>query len=767
MEGRYRVVRELGRGGMAVVYLAEDLKHRRPVALKVMKPEVAHGLGADRFLREIEIAARITHPNILPLHDSGQADGLLYFVMPCVEGETLRERLQREGPLGLDEAIRIAREVADALGFAHAQGLVHRDIKPENILFQAGHAMVSDFGIAKALSTAGGSGLTETGFAVGTLKYMSPEQAAGGTGLDARSDVYSLGCVFFEMLTGAAPFAGSTPPAMLARKVMGPPPRLSEVRRDAPPTLDDVIATALAPDPDTRFDTPGAFAAAVVEAATARAVEADVRRRRRATGVRRVVALTTSVVIGGAAWWTASLLDRPTFERVAVLPLRVATNDPELDYFVEGLHEDLIRELMRAGVRVINPTSVRQYRNSERPIRDIARDLGVDAIVQGSADLASDAVSLDLYMTHGLTDEVVWADSFGGAVEGVRGVYSDVVRAIAGAMGLELSDDSEARLASQPPVDPRVQEDLWWARFHRSKLSEEGLSLALGYFQRALERDPDNVEALVGVAGVWSGRAQMGFVSSEEAQGQGDAAWARAMAIDSMNSGLQASLAATRTWIEWDFEAAEQTFARALAADPTNSVNRALHSHLLHYLGRDDEARAEIRLALEQDPLNAQIRTYYGMELLYERDYARADSVLRSVIADEPDYRMALTTLRTTYHLTGEHELAMDMWRASNARDPDALVALDRGYSADGYHQALRSLAELLVARSDTMHVTPWQIGTLYTRAGDGDLALAHLERAFEERDPNIPYLTVDPIFDFLRTEPRFRALIRRLGLPE
>jgi tetratricopeptide (TPR) repeat protein len=414
---------------------------------------------------------------------------------------------------------------------------------------------------------------------------------------------------------------------------------------------------------------------------------------------------------------------------------------------------------------VINPTSVRQYRNSELPIRQIANDLNVDAVIQGSAALDADALALELYMTDGLTDEVVWADSFDGTVEGVLGIYADVIRAIAAATGLELSESSTALLAAAPAVDPQVQEDLWWARFHRTKLSQEGLALALEYYDRVLARDPRNAEALVGLGGVWGSRAQMGFVSAAEAAERQGSAFESALAIDSLNAQVQASLANNRTWSEWDFAAADETFARALQADPTNSVSRALHSHLLHYLGRDEEARMQIARALEQDPLNAQIRTYYGMELVYERDYARADSVLRAVIEDEPDYRMALTTMRTNYHLMGRHDEALDMWRASNARDPEAIAALERGYAVGGYEGALSELAAMFIARSRTTYVPPWQIGTLYTRAGNAELALDYLERAFEERDPNIPYLSVDPIFDYLRDEPRFRSMIERLGL--
>ena len=252
---RYKIEREIGRGGMATVFLAEDLKHRRPVALKVVSPDLAASLGTDRFLREIEIAARLTHPHILSLQDSGEADGMLYYVMPYVEGESLRGRLNRERQLPLDDALRISREVADALDYAHGRDVLHRDIKPENILFQSGHAVVSDFGIARAIRVAGVKRVTGTGIAVGTPGYMSPEQAGGVEQLDGRSDLYSLACVLYEMLAGDPPFTGWSAQAILARQAIEPVPRLRAVRDTVPEWLEQVVAKALAKAPADRFAT--------------------------------------------------------------------------------------------------------------------------------------------------------------------------------------------------------------------------------------------------------------------------------------------------------------------------------------------------------------------------------------------------------------------------------------------------------------------------------------------------------------------------------
>ncbi|HEV8264884.1 MAG TPA: protein kinase, partial [Gemmatimonadales bacterium] len=328
LAGRYRLERELGHGGMAVVFLAEDLKHGRKVALKVLRPELAQSLGADRFLREIRISARLNHPNILTLIDSGSAAGFMYYVLPYVEGESLRDRLTRERQLPVDEALRITREAADALAYAHAAGVVHRDIKPENILFEAGHAVVADFGIARAVSEAAGERLTESGIAVGTPAYMSPEQAMGSAPVDARSDIYSLACVLYEMLAGAPPYGGPTPQAILARKVMEPVPGLRVVRELVPPGIEAVILRALAKTPADRPATAREFADGLLGAGVTMRPTPLLRGR-------LVVTASVVVVIAAAAYVVLALAGNrgsPATSRVTATFARL-TGDPGVEWF--------------------------------------------------------------------------------------------------------------------------------------------------------------------------------------------------------------------------------------------------------------------------------------------------------------------------------------------------------------------------------------------------------------------------------------------------
>ncbi len=750
---------------MAVVYVAEDLKHHRNVAIKVMRPELSAAMGPERFLQEIDVAAQLNHPNILGLHDSGEADGLLYFVMPLVEGESLRERLDREGQLSLDDAVQVTREVGDAVGYAHDHGLVHRDIKPENILFQAGHALVCDFGVAKAVSGVEAR-LTQTGLSVGTLKYMSPEQASGED--DGRTDVYALGCILHEMLAGEFPFVGPTPQAVLAKKLMGTAGDLSTIRPDVPPTVREVVSQALATAPEDRFATSNELSSALVHATTEFAIAEDARRSSRGRMRRTAVMLAGVVAFSAGGWWLNSLVGEPPMGRIAMLPLTDAQRDTAQDFFVQGVHEDLVKEFTYAGIRAINSNSVKGYAGTDMRIRDIAAELDVDGIIVGSATLEGDRIEVELSLVDGVSEESRWIRSFEADLSDVESLYRDVTRAIAAEIETELSVEALARLAESTTVDPQVFEALLQARFHRQKLTEEGINTAPDYYEVALSRDSTSVEAWLGVAGVWGSRAQQGLVSGEEAARQGEAAMARAAALDPTASLDPASRAVRRTWLEWNWTGGEEAFLSAIEKDPTDSFARAYYSQLLFYLGRVDEAIEQVELAVEMDPLAALTQNVYAQDLIFLHRYEDAEAVLLRTLEREPGAPYPLSTLRTTYHLLERHDQAIEAWGRSyrSLGDDETADALERSYQGDGYAAALVSVAELFIERLPAKEARPWQIGTLFTRAGRGEEALQYLELAYEEQEPNMPSLSVDPIFDFLRDEPRFQDLVDRLGLP-
>jgi len=453
---RYTIQQELGRGGMAIVYLAHDVRHDRSVALKIMLPELAASLGTERFLREIQIVAKLAHPNILPLYDSGEADGLLFYVMPYVPGESLRSLLDRERQLSIEDALRITREVVDALAFAHSMGVVHRDIKPENILLQAGHAVVSDFGIARAVSASGGASLTQTGMAIGSPAYMSPEQSAGDQPIDGRADIYSLGCVLYELLVGQTPFTGLTPQAMIARHTMEPVPPPHIVRQSIAPELEAVIMRALAKAPADRFHTAADFGDALDAVAAGRTVPSFAAISQPARG--RWLHWRFAGVIGGGAILAAALLGVWLLRPGRAKPLAGGESDPRtvaILYFADespggtlgavadGLTEDLIEQLSPVRpLRVISRNGVAPYRGTTVSRDSIARALRAGTVVDGSVTRAGDSVRVALRLADGPSGVDFARASLVFPLAGVMGardsVASDVARILRDRIGEEV-----------------------------------------------------------------------------------------------------------------------------------------------------------------------------------------------------------------------------------------------------------------------------------------------------------------------------------------
>jgi serine/threonine-protein kinase len=414
----YRIEREIGQGGMATVYLAHDLTYDRPVALKLLNQELAASLGADRFLREIQVSQELQHPNIVGVLDSGNVMGRLFYTMPFVEGASLRERLQRERQLPIGEAVSIIRQVAEALDFAHSKGVIHRDIKPENILLSGDRALVADFGIARAVSVAGGEQLTRTGIAVGTPAYMSPEQALQSKDVTPASDVYSLGCVMYELLAGQPPFTGPTAMALLARHSLDNVPSLRIVRGTVSDAIDDAIQKAMAKVPADRFRTAGEFIEALTDdtgaalrrttdqkiaAAVARATPTPKSRKAR---VAAMVGIPLLLVAAFAVWKAtagsagASRPTGPGLENIAVLYFEDRSPDKSLAYLADGLTESLIRELTNvSALHVISRNGVIPFKTQNPGIDSIARTLKVGTIVSGTVRTVGDSLRVDVELT--------------------------------------------------------------------------------------------------------------------------------------------------------------------------------------------------------------------------------------------------------------------------------------------------------------------------------------------------------------------------------
>ncbi|HEX4627157.1 MAG TPA: serine/threonine-protein kinase, partial [Gemmatimonadales bacterium] len=493
LTGRYRVERELGRGGMAIVYLALDEKHSRPVAIKVLRPEISSAIGAARFLREIQIAAQLNHPHILPLYDSGESDSLLYYVMPYVTGETLRERLERERQVSLHDAVQIGTEVASALSYAHVRDIVHRDIKPENILLSEGYALVADFGIARAITAAEDSGpVTTAGITVGTPLYMSPEQALAES-VDGRSDQYSLGCVLYEMLTGRPPFGGTTAQAVLAKHTLDPVPSIRAVRPDVPEALEQVIQISLAKQPADRHTTAdtleralqGSITGEVLTRRVARAEPPGRRTRRRAmlAGLTVILAAVATLI---ARRPHAPPAAGPASSSVAVIPFANAGGVGKPDYYVDGFTEDLIGALRRIpGLEVAPATSSYRFARTARTPKELGQRLGASYLIGGNVLRQGSRVKVHSYLIQTATGDTILPATYDTLERGNLDVQAEIARSIAAQLRVNLSAAAAASLARRPTRDPAAYDLYLQGRSAYEQRTQPALKRAIQLFQEA------------------------------------------------------------------------------------------------------------------------------------------------------------------------------------------------------------------------------------------------------------------------------------------
>ncbi len=458
---RYRIEGELGTGGMATVYRALDLRHDRDVAIKVLNPELSASLGAERFLSEIRVTAKLQHPHIVPVFDSGDAGGHLFFVMPRIEGETLRARIERGGPLPVAEALRYVREVAGALAYAHERGILHRDLKPENILLSGEHALLADFGIAASTGAPIAQRLTQTGVAVGTPVYMSPEQATGERTLGPSSDIYALGAICFELLTGTPPFTGATYEAILVQRFTQDAPRVSSRRADTPARCDAAIAKALARDPAERFATASAFAEALGDVSAVPAARGP---------------------------------------SLAVLPFANLSADADNGYFADGLTEEVILMLSKvSALRVRSRTSVAQYRERTGPPADIARALGVTHLLEGSVRKAGARIRIAVSLLEAERDHTLWSERFDGTLDDVFDMQDRVAQAIVDALRLRLTADEQAALLEHPILSGAAYDEYLRAREGLEAFNVSGFQRAMSHLAEASRLEPQNVFVLRGL----------------------------------------------------------------------------------------------------------------------------------------------------------------------------------------------------------------------------------------------------------------------------
>jgi TolB-like protein/Flp pilus assembly protein TadD len=712
LANRYTIQREVGRGGMATVYLAQDLRHRRPVALKILHPHLAANVGADRFEREVEIAARLSHPHILTLIDSGEVDGLLYYVMPFIEGESLRGRLDRERQLPVEEALEITRHVAAALAYAHARGVIHRDIKPENVMLHEGEPMVTDFGIAKAVSAAGAGHLTETGTVIGTPAYMSPEQVSGDAHIDGRSDEYSLACVLYEMLAGQPPFTGPSPQALMVKHLAEPPPSVRKIRAAVPEAVDGAVMKALAKAPADRFGGVLQFAQALPSPA--------------ATMPPQLPPTVVSAPVGA------------TPKSIAVLPFVNMSADPENEYFTDGVAEEIINALTKIqALRVAARTSAFAFKGRGEDIGEIGRRLKVATVLEGSVRKAGNRLRVTAQLVSVPDGYHLWSERYDRELQDVFAIQDEIAENIVRALRVVLSDDEKRAIEKPSTRDIEAYDYYLRGRQFFHQFRRTGIQFARRMFERAMEIDPGYALAYAGAADCCS------FLY---------------MYWDASRANLEGADTYSRKALELRPELAEAHASRGMAASLSQ---------------RYVEAERELQTAIRLNPKLFEAHYFFGRASFQQgkhedavRHYEEASRVRPEDYQTPMLQSFALARLgrkadaeaavRKGLQIAEKHlELNPDDARALYLGG-NALVQLGEGQR--GLEWAGRALA-LDAEDSGVLY----NVACVHALVGDIEGALAYLDKAIRNGFGHREWLENDSDLESLRADARFEALLKKL----
>jgi serine/threonine protein kinase/Flp pilus assembly protein TadD len=708
---RYTIDREVGRGGMATVYLAHDLKHDRQVALKVLHPELGASLGAERFLREIQTAARLQHPHILPLYDSGQADGLLFYVMPYVQGDSVRDRLNRDKKLPQEEALAIARDVAAALDFAHRQGVVHRDIKPENVMLHEGEAMVTDFGIAKAVSAAGTGTLTQTGMAIGTPAYMSPEQATAEREPDGRSDIYSLGCMLYEMLTGSAPFTGASAQAVIMKRFLEPVPSLRAAMPEVAEPVDLAVTRALAKEPGDRFAT----AAELVKALTF------------STG-------TTPLGVTPVSLSNVS----PAPKSIAVLPFVNQSNDPEHEYFTDGLAEEIISSLTKIqALRVASRMSSFAFKGKTQELEEIGRKLKVTTVLEGSARKMGNKLRVMAQLVNVADGYQLWSERYDRTMDDVFAIQDEIAENIVKALRVVLTEEEKRAIEKVPTSSVEAYDYYLRGRQYFQEYRKRTIDNAREMFQRAIELDPKFAMAYAGAAdcmsmihNAWDARPE----NAVKAEGYARTAVALDPELAEGHAALGLALTQNR-----QHEEAGQAFETALRLDPQLFAAHYFYARAQLQQGKRTGAVLSFEAAVKLRPDDYQAWVFLaqayeglGRKVDASRAHRKALQLVEKHVEVHPDDARALNIGASELAHAGERERGLEWARRSTVSDPD-----------------------------DAM--MQYNTACFYAVQGETDAAIECLDKAVRLGYGHREWIQNDTDLDSLRADQRFQAIVDRM----
>jgi serine/threonine protein kinase len=738
LSDRYRIERELGQGGMATVYLAQDLKHDRTVALKVLRPDVAQAVGTERFLQEIHLAARLSHPHILPLFDSGEAAGFLFYVMPNAQGQSVRDQLDQQGPLPVEMAVRITQEVAEALDHAHRHGVVHRDIKPENIMLHEGHALVADFGIGKAIGAVEGEAFTQTGATVGTPAYMSPEQAAGET-IDGRSDLYALGCVLYEMLAGEPPFTGPTVQAVIAKRFVQTPADLTALREGVPRPVARSVQKALARTPIDRFETGTQFAAALAEVET-----------------------PTVAAAAPAA----------PEKSIAVLPFANLSTDPENEYFADGVTEEILNALSQvAELRVAGRMSSFSLKGKHQDLKAIGEQLHVRHVLGGSVRRAGKRVRITAQLVDATDGYHIWSEKYDREIEDVFAVQDEIATAIAAKMKTALNVGAAAK-AQRATASIEAYEAYLKGRallYRRGQSIREGMAL----MEKALALDPEYGLAWSGLADTYSLLGYYGMMPPEVARQKAGEASANALRFAPDLAESHTSRGIFALLLEWNWEESKREFEHALEINP-GYLQGAGWYYIFYQgflCGRAEIAIRGLKECWAKDPLSGYAAAVVAIVMAaFVHDREVLDWCRRAEQLD-PSAFLTRWTRQMAYLSLGEWDEAIAAGKValeSAGGGSTPMMFLGLTYQANADLNAAESICNELIARDGGGEIGLARSAALAAALGHGEAVSSYLQEAVRRRDPGIVMLAHGwPGMEPLQALPEYQAILRDIGLTQ